>query len=173
MENQSEKLKTLTESERPKNMHMPFKNSKTFAETGRPLLVNFKGLEITPHFIATQDTILDELALYYGWTDFEDKIRAEGADFAFRHYLCYVHPKNINDITLYKFIESYRGYHSSGAEFIQLLYESRNDEVRNMSTLFRSNINWAGVARDIEETRSYMFLPDRLHPTTVYVFYNE
>ena len=147
-------------------------NPKTFAETKQPLLVNSAGVEITPELLLNDENILNELVSYYEWDNFEDQIVQYGIERVFLNYLSRSVAQYIDDDTLNEFIEAFQGLYNSRAAFAEYLYD-KNDEVGNMDTALRYNINWDGVARDIEEAGSYMFFPYLTDPTYVYVFCNK
>jgi len=132
-------------------------NPKTFAETKQPLLVNSAGVEITPELLLNDENILNELVSYYEWDNFDEKIVQCGIERVFLNYLAKFVARYIDDDTLNEFNESYKGWYNCRAAFAEDLYDKK-DEVGNMDTALRYNINWDGVARDIEEMGSYTFL---------------
>ena len=147
-------------------------NPKTFAETKQPLLVNSAGAEITSELLLNDENILNELAAYYAWDNFEDEIVEATRESDFLHYLADSHSQYIDDNTLNKFTESYQGFYNSRADFAEELFIDAYG-VSELPAIIKYNIDWHEVAEEIRKDGSYTFLPDKDYSKNVYVFCNE
>lgn len=143
-----------------------FSEKPTFSDTKEPLVMDSNGDKIDSALILNSDTILNELAEYYEWDDYdEDTVD----DQALRLYLDNQNGY-INDRTFDDFLESFAGEFDKLSEFAEQLADEIGD-VENIPNYIRYNIDWEAVAEDFRLGGDYFYVEHRgKYKNTWYVF---
>lgn len=146
----------------------------TFAQTGEPMVTDSKGKPITKGLLLNSDTILYELASYYGW-QYRGSDKEEHYDRAFSMYLSKLHynankqGEDVNEFTHDEYETAYAGNYGSLEEFAEDHAENTR-AIGYTESYIRDNINWTGIAEylitrggfvaayDTEHDDYYLFL---------------